>query len=1338
MLVTRRLRTPLATGRLPHSRRALSLFIRTWSRRSSKSPALSSGRWRWTHRPLCTTSGRLTRSVFPQETNELFGEALKYVRQRDWDALSGSCEQLMSKHDEEGLSFFLHCARHLDAPDMQRLLDQRFTAGLAGDRVDEALSIAVERQESNLVQVLLPYCDPNGPNGLGKSPLYIAIEQGSDIVLQMLMEKGADIHRGVECSPADLVAIPEESRDILEGKAFTIPPLAYATMLGRTSAIRLLIHARPKAVETTIVSNLGSVLHVAILFGQTPVLRYLLDEHADKCEYLFGQQTPFSGQTPVSLAARLGNVQALRLLSLRKANLEAPDSRGWRPLDWAIFGNDSRMIGELYRRGASFEDTILDRLAEEPEANSVEKMTRNEVAGWKARIKSERHQAGNFHRRPPLNLCLKGGGPRGLVYPGSIGILEAEGKLQELASVGGTSAGALASALLAVGYRSKELEDIMRDLHLPTLLDLPSDKMRERVLKVATAKGVAARLFEALKGGLTSFKAIKLFYDDVGLAEGVALRNWLDGKIQAKTGIANFTLGELAKRATLQDGYCHFSAFTTQVHPYEKLVCLSSEGEEADLWREVTLASAATVSASIPGLFKPGRLLLKNSVGKPYDDPDTPPRRYVDGGMIANYPVDRWDRLRFVEPHDLKGDPNFPMFNQRTLGLAVAPYVQGWAPDQEVDQMRVRDLVKSIMCLYFHAEDHLRSKFDAHRTIPISCGDIGLFDFDLSSTQKDELVTAGKDATLAYLDRQREDYTFRPWVWDVERATSIPKSRPGVFPYPDNIVESLDAFFLPALDTAEWEESPTSRLKVLYGPAGCGKSEFVAQYARERRQRFSFCRWIDAHSPDSVMKEYRDLAIDLGLEVTKETPDDQVRTQLYDVLAHHRQSRPWLLIYDGVDQHLDYPRVGGCILITSRRRDYWSRSQGLRMPGPDAGLSAQARHHMAEAWFGFAHQLKDTHKRTFRALYLLAMMGEQSLPDAWMREWMASSADEKAIASWIYDLEGYDLIKEAEQPSRFGTIRPELAPLVLTHSGDNKQEVGQAIEFIRSKGPSSGAWSMRATDWKDRAWEEVGRAMAQSEWVPQGARAGFFFQLGHLKQASLHLGEAYSNYRSGVQILRTLPPHEVVAVCSEVGAMWNGLNRMVLYLAQYPSVCEAMSGARHLKTATTYFKTQEPINGIYAAAIDQVLEGPELKKHPHVEVYLQAVSRALTELKSQSHWEWISSGFKGQDKPEDLYRALVEAAEQLHRGPEDTVSDRLIYLAKVLSDVRRHVELVLQERVGKISGLLGDLETFLKRMENEAPSDTVVGHYFKAVGEAANDEAYLKAGHAILERATKQ
>jgi predicted acylesterase/phospholipase RssA len=66
---------------------------------------------------------------------------------------------------------------------------------------------------------------------------------------------------------------------------------------------------------------------------------------------------------------------------------------------------------------------------------------------------------------------MKGGGIRGIAYGGALQELAAQGVLGHITRVGGTSAGAIQAALLAVGYSPEAIIDIVNRTPVQRLND---------------------------------------------------------------------------------------------------------------------------------------------------------------------------------------------------------------------------------------------------------------------------------------------------------------------------------------------------------------------------------------------------------------------------------------------------------------------------------------------------------------------------------------------------------------------------------------------------------------------------------------------------------------------------------------------------------------------------------------------------------------------------------------------------------------------------------------------------------------------------------------------------
>jgi NTE family protein len=197
------------------------------------------------------------------------------------------------------------------------------------------------------------------------------------------------------------------------------------------------------------------------------------------------------------------------------------------------------------------------------------------------------------------------------------------------------------------------------------------------------------------------------------------------------------------------------------------------------------LAEAVRISMSIPLFFAAVRHGSRSDV-------------YVDGGMMLNYPVKLFDRLRYIdteaEPEAVrlteyynKENARFALirpgrspyvYNRQTLGIRldtedeIALYrhdepLQG-KPIKKFTEY-ARALVQALMNVQENV--HLHSD-DWQRTVYVSTLDVGTTDFNISPERQDALVEQGIRGTEAYF----------PWFDDPE---SDPANRMEVGPEKD-------------------------------------------------------------------------------------------------------------------------------------------------------------------------------------------------------------------------------------------------------------------------------------------------------------------------------------------------------------------------------------------------------------------------------------------------------------------------------------------------------------------------------------------------------------------------
>jgi NTE family protein len=231
------------------------------------------------------------------------------------------------------------------------------------------------------------------------------------------------------------------------------------------------------------------------------------------------------------------------------------------------------------------------------------------------------------------NLVMEGGGIRGVAYAGAFKVLEEKGVMQHIENVAGSSAGAIAGLMLAVGYNADEIDSIL--------------------------KSVPFQEFNDGHGGLYGkYKRVKKKF---GIYKGDKFEKWLRELVDAKTGNAGLTFRELHEMK-LQD------------KKYRDLYCTGTNISRQRLevfsflkTPELSIATAVRISGGIPLYFTP--IALDDSLRRiKTGDTTSYINYYVDGGMLCNYPVSMFDSCKAGGEPLLCDDLTF---NPHTLGIKL-------------------------------------------------------------------------------------------------------------------------------------------------------------------------------------------------------------------------------------------------------------------------------------------------------------------------------------------------------------------------------------------------------------------------------------------------------------------------------------------------------------------------------------------------------------------------------------------------------------------------------------------------------------------------------------------
>ena len=194
------------------------------------------------------------------------------------------------------------------------------------------------------------------------------------------------------------------------------------------------------------------------------------------------------------------------------------------------------------------------------------------------------------NNRPKVGLVLSGGGAKGMAHVGVLKVLEEVG--MPIDYIGGTSMGSIVGGFYAAGYSANQIDSIIQTVNWEYLL---SDGITRRELSI-TEKYDTDRF-------LLSFPFSK---KGLRLPEGIIRGQHIESEFtKLCTPVYNIT------------------DFNQLPIPF-LCVAVDIEAEEKVVFRKGNLPNAMRASMSIPSVFVPMEI---------------DGRKYVDGGIIDNFPV---------------------------------------------------------------------------------------------------------------------------------------------------------------------------------------------------------------------------------------------------------------------------------------------------------------------------------------------------------------------------------------------------------------------------------------------------------------------------------------------------------------------------------------------------------------------------------------------------------------------------------------------------------------------------------------------------------------------------
>ncbi|MEK5038000.1 patatin-like phospholipase family protein [Sporosarcina sp. FSL K6-3457] len=249
-----------------------------------------------------------------------------------------------------------------------------------------------------------------------------------------------------------------------------------------------------------------------------------------------------------------------------------------------------------------------------------------------------------------IDGVFSGGGLKGFALVGAYQVLEEQG--YRFQRVAGTSAGAIIACFIAAGYTAKEIEVMLDELDMLSLLD-----PRRTILPFPFMKWIG-------------------LYWRLGLYQGKALENWFLEKLADKDvyTFADVTPGSLKLVASdLTNG---------------KMLVLPDDLERYGVVAETfPIARALRMSCGIPFFFEP----VKMKVGSG----DT---IVVDGGVLSNFPLWIFDKkerpvLGLQLSRSPEKQPGYPIHNALQLFEALFSTMKNAHDERYISRKHEKDII---------------------------------------------------------------------------------------------------------------------------------------------------------------------------------------------------------------------------------------------------------------------------------------------------------------------------------------------------------------------------------------------------------------------------------------------------------------------------------------------------------------------------------------------------------------------------------------------------------------------------------------------------------------------
>ena len=513
-----------------------------------------------------------------------------------------------------------------------------------------------------------------------------------------------------------------------------------------------------------------AAIYTAALFGRLSAVKCLVEEGFCRLDL-----SDEDGILPLHCGAKEGHSEVVRYLVEAGASLAAEDNQGRTPLHWAMQAKKevSAMLDFLEEAGADLEHRdCADRtplhgavLARNSEAvlrlagRFNVSLDTKDCNGKTALELAEPSLLGRLEdivkkQKKPVssstvrNLVFMGGGVKGIAYIGAIEDATQRHliHLAKVKRVGGTSAGAITSFFLALGHLPASLKKEMSAIQFPDLLDSDDPQLKQILFDLKDKASEGLSWFQLFNVGLWK-KGSQIFdvlRKETGLFKGEEFLKWIREKLKEATGDPNATFWDL-HRLRAEKGFKDLYLVGVNAHTQKAETFCYEETPD------VCIADAVRISMSIPFVFRPHYIHEKvypNNQRVPMGGQRTKTGKvpYMDGGVSANYPLNLFDRAKYLDKSKRKGYERH-IFNEETLGFRLVSLenYQATSADTKNQENSFFSFIGQVLSSIYHQQDsnYARST-DASRTVTIFNAGVSTLDVDVDDTKTENLISQGK------------------------------------------------------------------------------------------------------------------------------------------------------------------------------------------------------------------------------------------------------------------------------------------------------------------------------------------------------------------------------------------------------------------------------------------------------------------------------------------------------------------------------------------------------------------------------------------------------------------